>query len=100
MDAAEEIKKIIFKYLPPREYQIFLFGSRAIGNHNPKSDYDVGILGKEPIPEQIIPAIEEELENSDIIYKVDVVDFNHVSPRFKELALKNIKLWTKTESKN
>ncbi len=94
MDAETEIKKIIFKYLSPKDHQVFLFGSRAVGNNNTKSDYDVGILGPKEIPTLNLSAIREELENSNIVYKVDVVDFNRVSPRFKGLALKKIKLWT------
>lgn len=94
MDAQDEIKKIIFKHLSPKEYQVFLFGSRSEGNNNPKSDYDVGILGRQPVPTLTLMAIQEELENSDIIFKVDVVDFYQASPRFRELAMKNIKSWT------
>lgn len=94
MDAEREIKKIIFKYLPPREYQIFLFGSRAAGKNRPFSDYDIGVLGPRDLPIQNISLIEEELEESNIPYKVDVVDFNKVRPEFKKVALRHAKLWT------
>ena len=41
-----EIKKIIFQFLNPKEYQVFIFGSRAKGKAKKYSDYDIGILGK------------------------------------------------------
>ena len=94
MDTEKEIKKIIFKRLSPREYKIFLFGSRAASKNRPFSDYDIGVLGSRALPTQSISLIEEELEESDIPYKVDVVDFYNVRPEFKKVALRHAKLWT------
>jgi len=91
-----QIKTIIFKYLPPQEYQIFLYGSRAAGRARKWSDYDIGIIGKKHIPSPTITVIEEELENSfDIPYNVDVVDFSQVSKDFKQVALQKTIPWTK-----
>lgn len=87
----EKIKKIIFQFLDPNEYQVFIFGSRATGKAKKFSDYDVGIFGKKPAPWRILAAIEEALEESDLPYKVDVVDFSLVSAGFKKVALSKIK---------
>ena len=94
MDAEDAIKKIIFRHLSPKEYQIFLFGSRAVGKNQRFSDFDVGVLGPNEIPAGKLSLIEEELENSDVPYKVDVVDFYRVRPEFKKVALRHAKLWT------
>ncbi len=94
----EAIKKIIFQHLSPNEYHIFLFGSRASGTHRKWSDYDIGILGKEEIPAPIITQIEEGLDQSNIPYVVEVVDFNCVSDRFKSVALTKIKSWSPPKS--
>jgi hypothetical protein len=51
--------------------------------------YDVGILGKKPIPGHILIKIEESLEESDLPYKIDIVDFILVSPEFRKIALSN-----------
>lgn len=87
----KQIKNIIFQFLDRQKYQAFIFGSRAIGKSRKFSDYDVGILGKKPVlPENKI-LIEEALEESDIPYKVDIVDFSSVSEKFKKMALIKVK---------
>ena len=85
--AKNQIKKIIFKFLDPKKHQAFIFGSRVSGRAKKFSDYDIGILGRKPVAFNILTEIEESLEESDIPYKVDVVDFSLVSPQFKKAAL-------------
>jgi len=87
----KEIKEIIFRFLNPKEYQVFIFGSRATGKAKKYSDYDVGIWGKKRVPSHIMVLIEEAFEESDLPYKVDIVDFSLVSSKFKKIALSKIK---------
>ncbi len=89
--AERKIKEIIFRFLDPKKYQVFIFGSRATNKAKKYSDYDIGIFGKKPIPWHILAEIEEMFEESDLPYKVDIVDFSLVSPDFKKIALSNIK---------
>ena len=86
-----EIKKIIFQFLDPKKYKVFIFGSRVKGKARKYSDYDIGILGKRPLPSYLKVLIEEALEESDLPFKVDIVDFSKVSEDFRKVALKNIK---------
>lgn len=87
----KEIRKIIFQFLSPNEYQVFIFGSRASGKARKYSDYDIGILGKKPVPLKVLGKIEEALEESDLPYKVEVVDFSLLPSGFKKVALSKIK---------
>lgn len=87
----KEIKEIIFRFLNPKEYQVFIFGSRVTGKGKKFSDYDVGIWGKKPVPSNTIILIEEAFEESDLPYKVDIVDFSLVSSNFRKVALSKIK---------
>ncbi len=87
----KEIKNIIFQFLDPKEYQLFIFGSRATGKAQKYSDYDVGIRGKKSLSSKTKILIEEALEESDLPYKVDLVDFSLVSPNFKKVSLLKIK---------
>ena len=89
--AEQKIKEIIFQFLNSKEYQAFIFGSRVIGKAKKFSDYDVGIWSKKPVPWHILSKIENALEESDLPYNVDVVDFSLVSKNFKKLALTKIK---------
>ena len=85
----EQIKQTVSKYLPSSDYRIFLFGSRAIYKNYKWSDMDIGILGDKAIPGHIIVKIQDELENSRIPYKIDLVDFTRVSDQFRKVAMKN-----------
>ena len=86
-----DIRKIIFRFIDPREYKVFIFGSRVTGQAQKFSDYDIGIQGKKMVPGYILAMAEEALEESDIPYKVDLVDLSLVSPQFREVALSQIK---------
>lgn len=89
-----EIKRIIFKHLSPKEYKIFVYGSRATGRTRKWSDWDIGVIGKTELPLSTLSGISTELEESDLPVNVDVVDFAHVTERFKNLALYKIIPWT------
>ena len=85
--AYQLIGQIIRKHLPELGYKTFIFGSRAEGTHRKFSDVDVGILGPASVPNKTKFDIEDELEESDIPYQVDVVDFAAVNDRFKRIAM-------------
>ena len=90
-NSEKEIRNIIFQFLDPKEYQVFIFGSRVTGKSKKYSDYDIGILGKKTVSWSKVVLIEEALEKSDLPYKVDIVDFSLVSSKFKKVALSKIK---------
>jgi len=81
-----EIKKIIYSFLDPKEYRVFVFGSRTTERARKFSDIDIGIKSSKPIPWWKLSAIEEAFEESDLPYTVDVVDFNLVSEKFRQVA--------------
>jgi len=83
------IKNMLAKHLSLGDYKVFFFGSRVRGNNWIRSDIDLGIEGKRPLPLKIKSAIEEEIENLPVLYKMDLVDFKSVSPSF----IKNAKQW-------
>jgi len=68
---------------------MFVFGSRASGENSRWSDIDVGVWGEKKMPLEIKFQIEDDLENSDIPYKVDLVDFKNTSKKFRQIALNN-----------
>jgi predicted nucleotidyltransferase len=60
------------------------------GGGDERSDIDIGIEASEPIPLATLAMIKNDLEECNIIYKLDLVDFKRVSEEFKNFALKNI----------
>ncbi len=85
----KEIKKIIQKHLG-KDFGIFIYGSAV--QKQKYNDIDVGIRGRKKAPEKMY-LIKEDLENSTIAYKVDVVDFETVDKKFKNKVFKNKIIW-------
>ena len=88
----KEILDIIGKYLDLNCYRIFFFGSRVSGKSHERSDIDIGIEGKDPIPADAWLEIQEEIGNLSTLYKIELVNFTHVSSLFREVALQHTEL--------
>jgi len=87
----KNISAVIRRYLPGADYKIFLFGSWAKGGAEETSDIDVGILGKEKIPWDIMARILGEVKAIPTLRKIDVVDLNLVEDSFKNNVLEYAK---------
>lgn len=88
-DTKKFLRSVVFKYVRVRSVRAFLFGSQVTGASSKYSDIDLGLESKEPIPYRTIIDMEEEFENSNLPYTVDVVDFSKVSDKFKAVAENN-----------
>ncbi len=86
----EDVIKDAFK---DSDVKIVLFGSRARGDYIKTSDIDIGILPRGKINKKKLILLREKMENSNIPYKVDIVDLSQASREFKEKALKEGILW-------
>ncbi|KKP46504.1 MAG: hypothetical protein UR39_C0010G0015 [Candidatus Woesebacteria bacterium GW2011_GWA1_33_30] len=85
-----EVKKIVFKYIDPKGVKVFIFGSRASGKNRKFSDIDLGIQSQDEIPVTTKMDLEEGFDQSDIPYKVDIVDFSKVADNFRKAAMQNV----------
>jgi predicted nucleotidyltransferase len=75
-------------------FTIFLFGSRAEGNFQRGSDYDIGVRGlDEATFFRLKTLLADEVEESLIPYKADIINFDTVSETFRNIALRNTVLW-------
>lgn len=83
----ELILSVLVRHLPA-DTEVFFFGSRINETHKRASDLDILIRNKRPIPLEIIAIIREEFENSDLPYKVDIVDDNSISPAMRKNIFK------------
>ena len=70
-----EAKEFTLKFWQNQPVRIYLFGSWARGEAKRSSDVDIAIESKEDMS-FLIGEFREALENSCIIYNVDVVDIN------------------------
>jgi uncharacterized protein len=92
-----QLKKLVLKNIDKENYAIFLFGS-AVNDLLRANDIDIGILGKKVLPDNIKNRIIEEVEESVIPYKVDIVDFHDTGRKFKKFSLNNIKVWNQPKN--
>ena len=70
-----EVKEFTRKFWQDQPVRIYLFGSWARGEAKRSSDVDIAIESKEDMS-FLIGEFREALENSCIVYNVDVVDMN------------------------
>lgn len=70
-----EAKEFTLKFWQNQPVRIYLFGSWARGEAKRSSDVDIAIESKEDMS-FLIGEFREALENSCIVYNVDVVDMN------------------------
>lgn len=75
------IKQILTEKLPNCE--ILLFGSRANGTAKPYSDVDLAVISKDGVDKNRLWELREAFEESDLPYRVDVLDWNVLSEAFR-----------------
>ena len=93
----EEVKRMIVQILRAASLRlggrkVVLFGSRAGGKVSPRSDFDIGVIGGDPLPLADFYAIEDMLDELPTLYRIDWVDFARTSKQFREHALKNVEI--------
>jgi predicted nucleotidyltransferase len=88
-----KIKKIVLEYLKNENVKVILFGSRARGDDSSVSDVDIGIIPVSTIDSKKITLLREKIENMNIPYKVEIIDFSMTSKSFREEALKDSVTW-------
>lgn len=86
-------RKIIFQHLQPRDAKVYLFGSHATGKARTHSDIDIAILPLRPINPMTLTQIREELEESDVVRNVDIVDLSKTDVAFRRRVEKEGILW-------
>ena len=81
----EILKRILKKY----PYTFYIYGSRATGKNRKYSDLD--LCYREEIPTKIILDIKEDLDESDIPFRIDLVYWNDMPKDFQKLIEKDLK---------
>ncbi len=76
------VRDILRRYLPAGS-RVLAFGSRVTGGARPYSDLDLAIESARPLGLDLTGRIAEALSESDLPYKVDIVDLATVDPGFR-----------------
>jgi len=78
------VQNILAATIP--EFEVHAFGSRVHGRGlKPFSDIDLAIMATEPVASDRLCELKEQFAESDLPYKVDIVDYAAASPRFREI---------------
>lgn len=81
-DHAKIVHEIIARNLPAG-VSVRVFGSRAKWTAKPHSDLDLALKGKQPLPRSVLGDLAEAFSESDLPFRVDIVDWHAVTPSFQ-----------------
>lgn len=82
----ETVRKILAQYAP--ECEIRAFGSRVNSTAKNYSDLDLAVLGSGKLGDDLLRRLREAFEESDLPFRVDVLDWHAVSPSFQKVIEK------------
>ena len=77
------VRDILRKHVP--HYSVWAFGSRARWTAKPFSDLDLAIITEKPLPLEVSAALAEDFSESDLPYKVDLVDWATTAESFRQI---------------
>lgn len=83
----EIVCDILKRHVPDRE--VWAFGSRVTGNAKTYSDLDLVVMGETPLSLTVSGALSDEFSESNLPFKVDVVDWATTSPAFRKIIMTN-----------
>lgn len=68
--------------------EVRAFGSRVTGTPKDYSDLDLALVGAAKLDATVIEAIKEAFEESDLPFRVDILDWNAISEEFQKVILR------------
>lgn len=77
------VRAILRRHVPERE--VWAFGSRVTGKARRFSDLDLVVMGDAPLGLSTMAALTEDFSESDLPFKVDVLDWAVASSSFREI---------------
>jgi len=77
------VDSVLQKHVP--QYDVWAFGSRARGAAKPYSDLDLAIITDRPLPLAVASALADDFSESDLPWKVDVVDWATTTDGFRRI---------------
>jgi len=91
----DQVRRIVLTGLRGCRARAYLFGSRARGNATRWSDVDVAVEPLEPLPEGLLSDIREALEESRVVYSVDLVDLSNADAALRCEVRREGIAWTR-----
>lgn len=79
----EVVSDILRRHVP--QFDVWAFGSRARFAAKKHSDLDLVVVSDQPLPLSLCAAIAEAFSESDLPYRVDVVDWASTGESFRRI---------------
>lgn len=89
IDLSAEHRQLVLGLLAellPASARVWVFGSRATGRARRYSDLDLAIDAGRPLSLDEAALLREAFEESDLPYRVDIVDWHAIGDRFRRLV--------------
>lgn len=77
------VRDILQRHIP--QCEVWAFGSRAKWTAKKYSDLDLAVFNNEPLPLSLSAALTDDFSESDLPWKVDVVDWATTSEAFRKI---------------
>lgn len=74
------------------DQRVFLVGSRARGQAKPFADVDLLLMNEQSLPPATRATLRCDFEESDIPFKIDLLEWADLSPTFRERIKKEAQL--------
>jgi type I restriction enzyme S subunit len=81
------VRDILGKHVPDRE--VWAFGSRAKNTARRYSDLDLAVMSDTPLPIAVSAPLTGDFSESDLPWRVDVVDWARTGDRFRPIIAEN-----------
>ena len=81
------VRDILQRHVP--QYEVWAFGSRATWKAKEYSDLDLAVITDKPLSLAVSAALSDEFSESDLPWKVDVVDWATTSEEFRKIIARD-----------
>jgi type I restriction enzyme, S subunit len=81
------VREVLLRRVP--KFEVWAFGSRTTGKAKLYSDLDLAIITSEPLDWSASAALADDFAESDLPFKVDVVDWASTSTAFRKIIDKD-----------
>lgn len=86
-DLWDTVQRILQTHVP--QHEVWAFGSRVHGAVKPYSDLDLAIITQHPLPLSVLGSLQDAFAESDLPWRVDVVDWACTSESFRRIIEQN-----------
>lgn len=82
----ELVRRLLADVVP--DLEVWVFGSRVAGSSKPSSDLDLALVSESPVEVAKRAALSVAFEESDLPFRVDVVELQQLPPSMRESVLR------------